>query len=48
MSQMLSESTSAGRVVNSFKKDINEVFVKKYEQKWLDYRKHLVVDMIII
>lgn len=39
MSQVTNESTSAGRVVNSFKKDINEVFVKRYGQKWLDYRK---------
>ena len=39
MSHVTNESTSAGRVVNSFKKDINEVFVKRYGQKWLDYRK---------
>ena len=33
------ESTSAGRVVNNSKKDIDAIFVKKYGQKWLDYRK---------
>lgn len=33
------EATSAGRVVNSSKKDIDAVFIKKYGQKWVDYRK---------
>jgi radical SAM protein with 4Fe4S-binding SPASM domain len=32
------ESTSAGRVVNNSKKDVNEIFIKKFGPKWTDYR----------
>ncbi|CUU71670.1 heme biosynthesis protein [Campylobacter hyointestinalis] len=39
MNEIKTEATSAGRVVNNSKNDINEIFVKKYGQKWLDYRK---------
>ncbi len=33
------ESTSAGRVVNNSKKDIDAICAKKYGQKWYQYRK---------
>ncbi|EOJ0447058.1 radical SAM/SPASM domain-containing protein [Campylobacter jejuni] len=39
MGEIKAESTSAGRVVNNSKKDIDAIFVKYYGQKWLDYRK---------
>ncbi|MDY3113687.1 MAG: radical SAM protein [Helicobacter sp.] len=38
MSVIKQESTSAGRVVNNSKKDIDSIFVKKFGQKWIDYR----------
>ena len=38
LSAIKQTSTSAGRVVNNSKKDIDAIFVKKFGQKWLDYR----------
>ena len=38
-SEIKQEATSAGRVVNNSKKDIDAIFVKKFGQKWLDYRQ---------
>lgn len=40
MGEIKAESTSAGRVVNNSKKDIDAIFAKYYGQKWLDYRKN--------
>ncbi|MCV3482454.1 radical SAM/SPASM domain-containing protein [Campylobacter sp. CNRCH_2014_0184h] len=39
MSEIKTESTSAGRVVNNSKKDIDAIFVEKYGSKWTEYRK---------
>ncbi|TKX28874.1 radical SAM/SPASM domain-containing protein [Campylobacter aviculae] len=39
MEEIKTESTSAGRVVNNSKKDIDAIFIEKYGQKWVDYRK---------
>ncbi|EAI3906342.1 radical SAM protein [Campylobacter lari] len=39
MSDIKTESTSAGRVVNNSKKDIDAIFIEKYGSKWTEYRK---------
>lgn len=38
MSEIKVQATSAGRVVNNSAKDIDEIFVKKFGQRWTDYR----------
>lgn len=38
MSEIKLQATSAGRVVNNSVKDIDEIFINKFGQKWADYR----------
>jgi radical SAM protein with 4Fe4S-binding SPASM domain len=40
MTRIKTESTSAGRVLNSSKQDIDTFFVRKFGSKWADYRRH--------
>ena len=39
MSEIQVQATSAGRVLNNSKKDIDEIFIKKFGERWIDYRK---------
>lgn len=42
MTEIKTSVTSAGRVVNSGMRDPDEIFVEKFGQKWIDYRKRWV------